>query len=573
MKNRLLVLSLLAMGVGLWMFNTKKNANQSLNYYMETDADVDEEADVNQEEPDTQQVVEKDLESLNIDLEKKRKSTQTLVQRAKEYINEHTLEDACSKFSHTKEFIDAELYVYVFNADGVVFAHGQDEDLIWQNLINLRDNFGSPMVQEIIDTGKKGGGWVTYQWRNATKHSWVQPVTKDGVDYVIGAGYYPHSKESTVVSLVKGAVALFDKVLERGQPAIEAFSDMSYPLGNFVFADLYLFVLNEKGELMAQGDRPNLIGTNVWDYKDTNGVLVNQEIIKKATESLEGIWVEYTSKRALKRSYAEKVKDKDGRLYFIICGYYPEETRDSAVDLLRKGYTFMKRSGKSAASDEFTDKQNDDFRYGDLYIVGYDMNGVCFAHGGNPELVGQNLWDARDEDGRYYVREIIEEAKKADRGWLTFKRNRSFQSVYFEPIDLGIGRFVLTCGLYPVSKKETVELLVDTAASSLKMRKREEALGAFVKRDGAFVSGDLDIFVFDDTGLCYAYGTEHDLIWRNLVGLKDDDGKPFIKLFINAVRGGDSKVSFKLNGSRKVADLAPVEKDGIRYVVGSSYYL
>jgi hypothetical protein len=73
--------------------------------------------------------------------------------------------------------------------------------------------------------------------------------------------------------------------------------------------------------------------------------------------------------------------------------------------------------------------------------------------------------------------------------------------------------------------------------------------------------------------LCYAYGTEYDLIWRNLLGLQDDDGKPFVKLFINSVLGGNAQVSFKLNNSRKIAYLAPVEKDGIKYTVGSSFYL
>ena len=73
-------------------------------------------------------------------------------------------------------------------------------------------------------------------------------------------------------------------------------------------------------------------------------------------------------------------------------------------------------------------------------------------------------------------------------------------------------------------------------------------------------------------GICYAYGDEHDLIWRNLLKLKDDDGKPFVKLFINAVDRGPDKVTYKLNGRTKIAQLEPVEKGGKRYVIGSGYY-
>ena len=117
-----------------------------------------------------------------------------------------------------------------------------------------------------------------------------------------------HAKKESVINIVKAAVALFNFQKTRGQPPVETFSDFSYPLGKFVIGDLYLYALDFKGVLMAQGDRPQLIGTNVWAVKDVKGKLVNQEIINKLKESNDGVWVSYTSKRALKNAYAEKVK-------------------------------------------------------------------------------------------------------------------------------------------------------------------------------------------------------------------------------------------------------------------------
>ena len=103
----------------------------------------------------------------------------------------------------------------------------------------------------------------------------------------------------------------------------------------------------------------------------------------KQKEEGEGIWIEYYSKNALKYAYAEKVKDREGNYYFIACGYYPEINRDQTVELVRRGYQFMKGSGISIASKEFTDKANNTYRLGDLYLFVYDMKGKCIAHGGN----------------------------------------------------------------------------------------------------------------------------------------------------------------------------------------------
>ena len=41
-------------------------------------------------------------------------------------------------------------------------------------------------------------------------------VEKDGKKYVLGCGFYPHSKADAVVTLVRGAVSTFYSYLDRG---------------------------------------------------------------------------------------------------------------------------------------------------------------------------------------------------------------------------------------------------------------------------------------------------------------------------------------------------------------------
>lgn len=510
-------------------------------------------------------------EDMTFDSGKKRKETVELVHRAAQELKTQPLDVACNRFSHTKKFVFGDLYIFLFDVKGTCLAHGEDAQLIWQNLYDLKDWVGTLIVQDIIKKAKSGGGWVTYGWRNATKSSYVQLVEKDGVSYAIGSGYFSHSKEEAVVNIVKGGVAMFDRIKQEKQPVDWAFSRMSYPSGPFIAGDLYLYSLDFQGNIKAQGDRPGLIGSNAWNYQDANGLYVNREMVKKLQETTQGVWVDYVSKRATKRAYAEKVKGPDGKQYFIACGYYPDANRDQTVELVRKGYQFMKTSGKTNAVTAFSERRSDDFRYGDLALVVYDMKGKIIADGSNVDNIGRNLYNAQDEDGVYYVRDILNRATK-EGIWQNAKIRGAFQSTYAQRIDLGVAQYVITCSYYPVSKPEMMTLLVQSAASYLKANPREKAFAEFVKRGGAFQRGDLKLTVVDTMGLCYAYGDDADLIWRNIFKAKDDDGRLFIKMFINEAQQGSSVVKAKLNHDEKTNFVTSIEKEGKTYIVASGYY-
>lgn len=503
----------------------------------------------------------------------KRKQVVELVERAANFFNQNSLANACKEFTHTKNFVKGELYVFVFDFNGTNLAHGQQSDLLWKNLYDLKDQFGAPIVKTIIDSAKNGGGWVTYSWRQASKNSYVQAVEKDGVSYVVGAGYYSHSKADAVVNLVDGAASLFEAMIKDGWRVEDAFGLLSYPKGRFIKGDLYLYALDFKGNHFAHGERPGLIGTNAINYTDSQGKFVNKEIIKALNESgNHGIWIDYISRKAHKKAYARKVTDAQGNEYFIACGYYPSVDRETVVDLVRRGYQFVKTSGKSIASREFSDLQNDDYRFGDLYLIMYDANGNILAHGDNKELIGKNYINEKDENGRSYVHDIITKANSGN-GWINVKLNNSFKSIYVEKIDLGQEILVITSGMYPVSKKETVKILARSAASYLESNPEEIAFYDFVTLDGKFVRGDLGVFAIDVNGICYAYVDDYGLIWQNILNIKDDNGKMFVREFIEAVKAGAGEVTYVLNGDRKIAYVEPVTKGNVSYVVGSSFYL
>ena len=508
---------------------------------------------------------------LSFDTDKKREEVINLVTRGIRELESQPLDVACNRFTHTKEFILGDLYIFLFDIDGVCLAHGDDAYLLWQNKIDLIDWVGTPIVKQIIKKAKAGGGWVTYGWNNGTKVSYVQLVEKEGKAYVVGSGYYPHSKEEAVVNLVKGSVALFNSIKKQGKPVDWAFSRMSYPGGTFVAGNLYLYALNFKGKIFAQGERPGLISSNSWDYQDERGLYVNREIVKKLQTSTEGIWIEYISKRALKKAYAEKVKDRDGNEYFIACGYYPDANRKATVNLVRKGYQFMKMTGKTSAIEEFSQRRRNDYRYGDLFLVVYNLKGKIVADGGNADNIGRRMYDAKDEDGVPYIQGMLKRATKKG-VWINAKIKGSFQSTFAQKADLGIGQYVISCSYYPVSKPETMMLLVQSGSSFLKVNPREKVFAEFVKRDGRFRRGDLQLVAVDTTGLCYAYGDDVDLIWRNIFNVQDEKGRPFIKMFINEAQQGPTVIKTKLNNAIKTNYITSVDKEGKTYVISSGYY-
>lgn len=507
----------------------------------------------------------------DIDIQKRRKLCEALVEKGIELLKKTSLDQACSIMSNSPDYVIGEMYLYLFDLKGTCLMHGQDEYLIWRNIGELKDRYDSTIMQNVLTMAETGGGWTSYRWRNATKNTYVRKVEKEGKSYVIGTGFYPHSKRASVESMVKTAVALFNNAMKHDETPSSVFSLLGYQAGPYIYGDLYFFALDFDGKIMVQGDSPDLVGKSAWEAADEEGKRINQVIIKELKQKTEheGVWIEYKSKRAVKRAYAEKIIDKTGKPYFIACGYYPDVDRKSAVDLVRQGFRYLKSQGLTEAVKAFnTDRL---FRYGSLSIQLYTMKGICLANGEHPRLVGNDFYDEKDDDGKYYMQAIIRKAAEGS-GWVDYKDRNVFKSVYVEKVQLSSESYIITSGLYPASKRESTILLVKTAVDYFKDHSREEALRKFVEHEGPFIRGDLGIFVIDFNGLCLAYNDDNNLIWKNLFDVKDDDGKAFIRLFINTVKSGPGQVSFKLNNAPKIAYIEAVEKDGRSYVIGSSYY-
>ena len=117
-----------------------------------------------------------------------------MVKKGVDYVKTHGKEKAFAEFSNPSgQFVKGDLYVMVYDMDGLNKAHGANSKLIGKNLLDIKDANGVYIVKSFIEVAKgKGKGWVDYKWPNnitkavESKSTYVEKVD----DVLIGVGIY-----------------------------------------------------------------------------------------------------------------------------------------------------------------------------------------------------------------------------------------------------------------------------------------------------------------------------------------------------------------------------------------------
>jgi len=95
-------------------------------------------------------------------------------------------------------------------------------------------------------------------------------------------------------------------------------------------------------------------------------------------------------------------------------------TKDEAMAMVKKAVGFIKDQGADKAYAEISNKSGQ-FVDRDLYVVVYGLDGKVLAHGANSKLIGKDMLDAQDVDGKPYVKERVEMAKAQPTFWQDYK--------------------------------------------------------------------------------------------------------------------------------------------------------
>jgi cytochrome c len=273
--------------------------------------------------------------------------------------------------------------------------------------------------------------------------------------------------------LVEEGVAFY-----RRMPKAIALAEFSSPRGRFVKGELYVFVLDSTGVMIAHPLNESFVGQDFYYVTDCDGKSFLKEIVDTANAEGSG-WVEYIWLDPISKT------DRPKTVYFekthgvIICsGVYggnpapsilehptAEDTvlaspatvlpsGDPAIDtqmeeemvelvlddakrFVEKAIAFFRVNDAAIALAEFSNPQGR-FVKGEQYVFVLDPTGVMLAHGVNGKYVGKNFYRLMDSDGKRFIKDIVDTANAEGSGWVEYRwgdpitKTEQPKIVYFE---------------------------------------------------------------------------------------------------------------------------------------------
>ena len=86
-------------------------------------------------------------------------------------------------------------------------------------------------------------------------------------------------------------------------------------------------------------------------------------------------------------------------------------TKEDAIAMVQRARVFITQQGREKGYAEITKKAGQ-FHDRDLYITVFNFDGKILATGQSKNLIGRNLIDTKDPDGKLYIKERVELARQ-----------------------------------------------------------------------------------------------------------------------------------------------------------------
>ena len=498
-----------------------------------------------------------------------------------------------------------ENYIFVLDQKGNMLVH-PDSDLEGHNKLDLKDINGRPIIQGLIEAASsksdKLGGWFHYEWPvpggilPRWKSSFVMLVkSPSGKRYIIGSGMYNDRMERDfVVDVVKDAVAQIEL---NADAAFKRFRDQNGP---FRIKDAYVFVIDSIGTELVNPPFPNLEGRNLMNLKDINGKLLVKEMFNVVNKSGSG-WLDYMWPKPGESISTQKstyiTKAKIGNKWVLVgCGVYlanaPKSTKSNtkmnATDLIKlvhEATILLEQQGEKAYPE--LRKKGSKWFHDDIYFFVWTIDGVREFHAANPESEGLLVSELKDVLGRPIGKMIMDAAANTNgEGWLHYMYPEpgnifpAWKSTFAKRVTFPSGKdYIVGCGIYGMQMdKAFIEDLVNRAGD-LVAANGKDAFAQLRDKTGPYLFMDTYVFVQTPDGMELVNSAQPSFEGKNLMGLKDLNGKLVIKeqneivmkkgsawLKFQWYKPGDNTPAMKYSYVKKVIH------EGEVYIVGSGYY-
>jgi len=212
-------------------------------------------------------------------------------------------------------------YYFMTRLDGVEILFADRPEMENKNLISLQDTKGNYVIKDMIKIVKEQNeGFYEYFWtkpgaegNNYKKISFIKHF--EPYNWFIGTGLYVDDVEQQIKA----------RLLEQ--------------IGRIRYgAEDYIFVVSYDGTTLMNDTQRHLIGKNIWNLTDPNGVKVIQEE-RKAVENPEGDFIYYTwekpttGKLSPKTSFMKGIKEWE---WMIGTGIYLDDVETQIQDMQNK---------------------------------------------------------------------------------------------------------------------------------------------------------------------------------------------------------------------------------------------
>jgi len=228
-----------------------------------------------------------------------------------------------------------------------------------------------------------------------------------------------HELTKQLITLVNEAVA---QVEMKGEVA---FDDFAKPGTKWNHGETYIIVFDLLGNTIVHAD-PKEVSKNRYDLIDINGKPIFRSILAKVTGPDKEGWTHYLWPKpedifpTWKSTYSKLVQAPSGKEYIVSCGLYNMKMEKMfMVEEVNAAIDLLKKEGKIAFL-RFRNRHSD-FFYLNTYIFVFDERGVDLVNPAFPNLEGRNMYNMRDESGKYLIREMIETAKTKGSGWVEYQ--------------------------------------------------------------------------------------------------------------------------------------------------------
>lgn len=224
----------------------------------------------------------------------------------------------------------------------------------------------------------------------------------------------------------------------------------------------------------------------------------------------------------------------------------------------------------------------------ELYVFIIDLDGNALCHPARPELEGKTQLELRDPTGKPVVRNFLREVEGGDiDGWVHYQWPRPgggtffWKTSYVRRVEAADGKhYLVGSGLYQMKPERFfVVEQVDDAADLLETM-GEVAFETLRDESAGYRFYDAYVFVMDEEGVQHVNAGFPENEGRNLLDLKDSDGKVIGREMLALLKNrGSGWVDYlwprpgDTRPVRKSTYVRKVDVDGRMMVVGAGMYL